>query len=463
MTDASTSTGAGLPADFLWGAATSAYQIEGAVDEDGRGRSIWDTFAHTPGRVRDGSTGDVACDHYHRWHDDLDLLAGIGLNAYRLSMSWVRLQPTGTGPLNPAGVAFYRRLLERLHELGVTPMATLYHWDLPQELEDAGGWPVRATAHRFADYSAQVGAALGDLVPLWVTLNEPWCVAIHGYVNGVHAPARRSWTDGVAAVHNLNVAEALARQALGAHSGGGLIGPSHLLVDVHPATARPEDVTAAGRSDVLNNRLFLEPLATGRYGEETHRLLDPYGLADHIRAGDDALLASRPDFLGVNHYHRFDVSDGGPDPVLSASEVQSEPRVTSLGWSYRPESLEAVLLRAAGMLPGTPLYVTESGASFADVVAPGGAVHDPGRIRYLDGYLRAVERARAGGADVRGYFHWSLLDNFEWAEGLGPRFGLVHVDFTTQRRTPKDSARWLHDVVELHRGGHPVPHPRGRK
>lgn len=437
-----------LPADFLWGAGTSAFQIEGAVREGGRGVSVWDTFVHTPGIVRDGSTADTACDHYHRWREDLDLLPELGLNAYRFSLSWARLQPDGSGALNPEGVSFYRRILDRLHEIDVTPVVTLFHWDLPQALQDAGGWPVRETADRFADYAARAAAALGDLVPMWVTVNEAWCIAINGYVTGSHAPGRRSWREGVAAVHHLNVAEALARQALGLTASG----PALLLVDPHPATDRDEDVTAAVRSDIYNNRLFLDPLVSGRYGDDVHLLLDRYGLADRILPGDETLLSRRPALLGVNHYHRFEVSAGGTDPVLAATEAHSAPRVTTLGWSHRPDALEAVLTRVSRELPGVPLYVTENGASFADEVGPDGTVDDPARIGYLAGYLGAVDRARAAGVDVRGYFHWSLLDNFEWAEGFTQRFGLVHVDFDTQRRTPKASARWLHDVVGQHRG-----------
>lgn len=437
-----------LPTSFLWGAGTSAFQIEGAVREGGRGVSIWDTFVHTPGLVRDGSTADVACDHYHRWRDDLDLLTELGLSAYRFSLSWVRLQPDGSGPLNPEGVAFYRGILERLHTLHITPVVTLFHWDLPQALQDAGGWPERATAERFAEYASRVKTALGDLVPLWITVNEAWCVAINGYVTGTHAPGRRSWREGVAAAHHLNIAEALARQALG----DAVSGPAHLLVDPHPATSSEEDLAAMRRSDIYNNRLFLDPLAWGRYGDDIHDLLDPHGLADRIAPQDESLLGKRPALLGVNHYHRFDVSAGGADPVLDAIEAHSEPRTTTLGWSDRPDALEAVLRRVAALLPEVPLYVTENGASFTDAVGPDGNVHDPGRIRYLAGYLGAVDRARAAGVDVRGYFHWSLLDNFEWAEGLTQRFGLVHVDFDTQFRTPKESARWLRDVVEQHRG-----------
>lgn len=448
MSGISTPTVAHLPHDFLWGVGTSAYQIEGGVHEGGRGLSIWDTFVHTRGTVRDGTTGDVACDHYHRWREDLELVAALGLNAYRFSLSWARLQPDGSGPLNPEAVTFYRRILERLHELGVTPLVTLFHWDLPQVLQDAGGWPSRGTVDRFVDYASRAAAAFGDLVPMWITVNEPWCIAINGYVRGSHAPGRRSWREGVAAAHNVTVAEVLARRELGPAPSG----PAHLLVDAHPASDRDEDIAAAQRSDIYNNRLFLDPLVTGRYGDDIHRLLDPYGLADQVRDEDEALLSQLPGLLGINHYHRFEVSAGGQEPVLRATEVHSAPHPTALGWSDRPDALGAVLARASNLLPGVPLYVTENGASFADEVGPDGTVDDPERIHYLAGYLGAVDAARASGVDVRGYFHWSLLDNFEWAEGFTQRFGLVHVDFESQRRTPKASARWLHDLVDRHLG-----------
>ncbi|HEY0697518.1 MAG TPA: GH1 family beta-glucosidase [Micromonospora sp.] len=441
---------AAFPVGFAWGAATAAYQIEGAVTEDGRGPSIWDTFAHTPGATVRAETGDVACDHYHRWESDLDLIAELGLTAYRLSLSWSRLQPTGHGPLNPKAVAFYRRLLAGLRERGVRPFVTLYHWDLPQPLEDAGGWPVRATAERFADYAALVMTALGNLAEDWVTLNEPWCSAFLGYGTGRHAPGRTSDTDAVAAAHHLNLAHGLAVSRMRDRRPGIRIGVTHLITDIVPASDTAADLAAAGRMDANNNLMFLDPLLRGRYPDAVHELYSRHGLRDLVAASDEQVIATPIDFLGVNHYQQIVVSHDDTEPHLRARAVAAEPATTSLRWSVKPDSLRNVLLRVATEYPAPPLYVTENGASFDDHVDHQGDVVDPDRIDYLRGYLQAAAEAIRAGVNLQGYFVWSLMDNFEWAEGYGKRFGLIYVDYATQRRTPKASASWYRDVITRH-------------
>lgn len=439
-----------FPAGFLWGAATSAYQVEGAVEEDGRGRSIWDVFAHSPGATVHGDTGDIACEHYHRWEEDLDLVRGLGLSAYRMSLSWSRLQPDGQGRLNPAGVDFYRRLLARLRELDVRPFVTLYHWDMPQALEDAGGWPRRDTAARFADYAQAATRQLGDLVSDWITLNEPWCSSFLGYGSGKHAPGRRSLRDAAAAAHHLNLAHGLAVAAVRAERAAASLGIAEIVTDVLPASSGPNDLAAARRFDANSNRFFLDPVLKGRYPDDVLELYEPHGLGGVIRSGDERTIAAPIDFLAVNHYHRVVIADDPTDPHLGARSTPAEPATTSLGWSVTPDSLRDVLVRLAEEYPPIALYVTENGASFADYVDPEGRVLDTERIDYLSGYLQAAAGAIAAGVDLRGYFAWSLLDNFEWGEGYRSRFGLVFVDYGTQRRIPKASATWYRQLIERH-------------
>ncbi len=439
-----------FPADFAWGAATAAYQVEGAVAEGGRGPSIWDTFAHTPGRILRGETGDVACDHYHRWESDLDLIAELGLTAYRLSLSWSRLQPLGHGPLNPEGVAFYRRLLLALRARGVRPFVTLYHWDMPQPLEDAGGWPVRSTAERFADYADLAVAELGDIADDWITLNEPWCSAFLGYGEGRHAPGRSGVADAVAAAHHLNVAHGLAVTRIRKRRPGLRLGVTHIMTDIVAASPTAADHAAVARLDADNNLMFLDPLLRGGYPASVHALYDAYGLRQLLRAGDEAIIAAPIDFLGVNHYQQVVVSHDDSEPRLQARVVPAEPTTTSLRWSVKPESLRNVLVRVAREYPPLPLYVTENGASFDDYVDHSGQVNDPERIDYLRGYFQAAAAAIREGVDLQGYFVWSLMDNFEWAEGYSKRFGLIYVDYHTMRRTPKASAGWYRDLIARH-------------
>ncbi len=439
-----------FPADFAWGAATAAYQIEGAVAEGGRGPSIWDTFAHTPGRVLRGETGDIACDHYHRWESDLDLIAELGLTAYRLSLSWSRLQPQGQGPLNPEGIAFYRRLLVALRERGVRPFVTLYHWDMPQPLEDAGGWPVRSMAERFADYADLVVAELGDVANDWITVNEPWCSAFLGYGEGRHAPGRRSEADAVAAAHHLNLAHGLAVARMRERRPGLRIGLTHIITDIVAASASAADQAAVTRLDANNNLMFLDPVLRGGYPASVYALYDTFGLRELVRDEDETIIAAPIDFLGVNHYQQVVVSHDDNVPGLRARVVAAEPSTTSLRWSVKPESLRNVLVRVAREYPPLPLYVTENGASFDDYVDHSGRVNDPDRIDYLRGYFQAAAAAIREGVDLQGYFVWSLMDNFEWAEGYSKRFGLIYVDYHTLRRTPKASAGWYRDLIARH-------------
>jgi beta-glucosidase len=435
-----------LPADFRLGVSTAAYQIEGAAREGGRGQSIWDTFSHTPGLTVNGDTGDVACDHYHRWRDDLDLMVELGIRDYRMSVSWSRLQPSGTGELNPEAVAFYRSLLEGARARGIRPLVTLYHWDLPQPLEDAGGWPVRETAERFADYAARTVASLGDLAGDWITLNEPWCSAFLGYHTGAHAPGRRNWGAAVAAAHHLNLAHGLAVAAIRPVAPEARLGIANIVTDIRPRTDSPADAAAATRLDAASNRVFLDPVYLGDYSDAVRAALGAH-LDAVIRPGDLDVISAPTDFAGINHYQRviaWHEPGGGP---LDLGERPAEPATTSFGWSVIPDSLAQVLERVAREFTSLPILVTENGASYHDYVDPDGDVVDLARVEYLRGYLDAVITAIERGADVRGYFAWSFLDNFEWAEGYGKRFGLVFVEYGTQRRIPKLSAHWYQRLI----------------
>ncbi|SCF10015.1 beta-glucosidase [Micromonospora viridifaciens] len=449
-----------LPPGFRWGVATSSYQIEGAVAEDGRTPSIWDTFCRVPGAVSNGETGDVACDHYHRMPQDVALVAELGLDSYRFSVAWPRVQPGGRGPANPAGLAFYDRLVDELLGRGIDPWVTLYHWDLPQELEDAGGWPHRDTAHRFADYAELVFAALGDRVKTWTTLNEPWCSAMLGYAYGQHAPGRRSLGDGIAAAHHLLLGHGLAVRRLRAAAAE----PIELGITVNLSTADPASDSAADRdaaraADGLGNRLYLDPLLRARYPQDVVADLAAEGVRIPVRDGDLATIATPIDVLGVNFYFGqlfSGVDERGRDrddegrPVRRA--VRRDLPRTAMDWEIVPDSFTDLLVRLSRDYPGVPLVITENGAAFDDRPNPDGFVADDDRVAYLAEHLRAVARARQAGADVRGYFAWSLLDNFEWAYGYDKRFGIVRVDYDTQRRTPKRSAYWYRDTVRRVRG-----------
>ncbi|MEU7558039.1 GH1 family beta-glucosidase [Streptomyces eurythermus] len=456
-----------FPTGFVWGAATAAYQVEGAATEDGRTPSIWDTFSHTPGKVRNGDTGDIAADHYHRFRDDVALMKELGLKAYRFSISWPRVQPTGRGPAVERGLDFYRRLTDALLEAGITPVATLYHWDLPQELEDAGGWPHRDTAHRFADYATLAARALGDRVGMWTTLNEPWCSAFLGYGSGVHAPGRTDPAATLRAAHHLNLGHGEAVGALrAALPSSAQVSITLNLHQVRPLTDSPEDAEAARRIDAVGNRIFTGPLLDGAYPEDLLR--DTAHVVDWdelVRAGDLAEISRPLDVLGVNYYAPTVVSlpaDGAAStrndghgasdhsPWTGSEQVAfhlANDDLTAMNWSIDPSGLHTLLTEMSARHPGLPLMVTENGAAFDDYVSPEGRVEDPQRIAYLHSHLDAVRRAVADGADVRGYFLWSLLDNFEWSYGYSKRFGAVYVDYPTQRRIPKASARWYAEVI----------------
>lgn len=460
-----------FPPDFLWGAATSAYQIEGAVREGGRTPSIWDTFCRTPGKVLGGETGDRAADHYHRYREDVALLARLGLGAYRFSVSWPRVQPTGRGPAAQRGLDFYRRLTDELLAAGIEPVVSLYHWDLPQELEDQGGWPARDTAERFGEYTALVAEALGDRVGIWATLNEPWCAAFLGYGSGVHAPGRTDPADALRAAHHLNLGHGRALSALRAALPATARATICLnLHQIRPLTDAPADLEAARRIDAVGNRIFTDPILHRRYPEDllldTDRLIDWETL---IHPGDEQTIAAPIDLLGLNYYTPTLVSGtpsaepgtgGGNDadghgggehsPWPGADQVlfhRPPGATTQMGWAVDPSGLYELITDVSRTHPGLPLLITENGAAFEDQPTPAYEVHDPQRISYLHGHLAAVHRAIADGAPVQGYFVWSLLDNFEWSYGYSKRFGLVHVDYPTQRRTPKASAAWYANVA----------------
>ena len=450
-----------FPSGFVWGAATAAYQVEGAAGEDGRGVSIWDTFARTPGRVRNGDTGDVAADHYRRWRDDVKLMRDLGLEAYRFSISWPRVQPDGAGATNQRGLDFYSALVDGLLDAGIEPFVTLYHWDLPQALEDAGGWPARETAQRFAEYAAIVFETLGDRVRHWATLNEPWCSAFLGYGSGVHAPGVRDGGKAVAAVHHLLLAHGLAIEAMRAAAPReARLGIVLNLEPRRPASGDPADVAAARLADGMFNRIFLDPLFAGRYPDDVLEHLGSRVSLEHVRDGDAATIAAPIDTLGVNYYRPLTVGARRGEPLRGASApavnwpgedaIGTPPNdgpTTAMGWPVDATGLDELLVRLRDEYTSLPLYVTENGAAYDDHPDGNGFVQDVDRVAYLSTHLRAAHRALDAGVNLGGYFVWSLLDNFEWAEGYGRRFGIVHVDYATQRRTPKQSALWYSAVI----------------
>jgi beta-glucosidase len=441
-----------FPADFAWGVATSAYQIEGAVADDGRGESIWDTFCRKPGVIRDGHTGDVAADHYHRWREDIELMAGLGVTAYRFSVAWPRIQPEGKGAANGPGLDFYDRLTDALLAGGITPVPTLYHWDLPQQLEDDGGWTSRQTAERFGDYAGLAAERLADRVPMWITLNEPFVVTAFGYALGIHAPGKALMLAALPTAHHQLLGHGLATAALRA-AGVRQVAITNNYTPAWPATDGEADVAAARAYDILHNRLFSDPLLLGAYPDLSAFGVGEEGL-DCVQDGDLAVISAPLDALGVNYYSptRLSALPGSPLP-FQLEPIPGYP-VTAFGWPVIPAGLTELLTllreRYGDALP--PVYITENGCSVVDAVGADGAVDDQPRIRYLDSHIRAVHEAMTGGVDVRGYFTWTLMDNFEWTEGYHQRFGLVHVDFTTQRRTPKASFSWYRDLITAQRG-----------
>lgn len=444
----------GFPDGFTWGAATASYQVEGAVSVDGRGPSIWDTFAHTPGRISDGTNGDVADDHYHRFADDIRLLADLGLKAYRFSIAWPRIVPAGSGATNPAGLEFYRRLAETCLEYGVTPYATLYHWDLPQALEDAGGWLVRDTAERFRDYAAITHSALSDVIKHWMTLNEPWCSAFLGYGNGEHAPGRTEGADALKAVHHLLLGHGLALEAL--RSAKGTYGIALNPAPIHAASDSAADRDAARRVDGLRNRLFLEPLLSGTYPAD---VLADTGMTEWFaeQEGDLAAISAPVDFIGVNYYCPTTVA--APDGPISTPGPSTQPGSenvvavdtglpkTQMGWPIQPRGLRDILVTINKLAPELPLYVTENGSAYPDVLTAGGTVEDDERLDYLQQHVAVCRELVSEGFPLKGYFAWTLMDNFEWSWGHSRRFGIVYVDYTTQARIVKKSGQWLKDFL----------------
>ncbi len=461
----STVGGLAFPDRFVWGTATASYQIEGAVAEGGRTPSIWDTFSHTPGKVFQGDTGDIAADHYHRYREDAELMEELGVNSYRFSVSWSRVIPTGVGPLNREGVDFYSRLVDELLGRGITPTVTLYHWDLPQEFQDAGGWTSRDTAYRFADYASALAGVLGDRVSLWTTLNEPWCSAFLGYAAGVHAPGHTSGAEALAAVHHLLLGHGLAIQSLRS----ALPTSAQLAITLNPAVARPatdspQDVKAASKVDGLQNRIWWDPLFNARYPDDVREFTAEVTDWSYVRDGDLDIISTPFDVLGVNYYNPVVVAhyagtgersqadghgDGAGETWPGCSDVQFVDlpgRHTAMGWPVDASGLRELLDRLWRAY-GKPMFITENGAAYDDEVSADGQIHDVERAQYVHEHLAAIHDAISAGVDVRGYYLWSLLDNFEWAYGYSKRFGIVRVDFDSQKRTVKDSGRFYSRVV----------------
>lgn len=441
-----------FPEDFLWGAATSSYQIEGAWAEDGKGESIWDRFAHTPGKVIDGSNGDVACDHYHRYADDVAMMANLGLQAYRFSVAWPRVMPQGRGHVNQAGLDFYSRLVDTLLEANITPYLTLYHWDLPQALQDQGGWPARATAEAFVEYADVVSRRLGDRVKHWITHNEPWCVALLSHQIGEHAPGWQDWPAALVAGHHVLLSHGWAVPVIRANCVDAEVGITLNFTPVVAASPSRADFEATRWADGYSNRWFIDPLYGRGYPAD---MVADYIAAGHLPNGLDFVqendlfaIATLTDFLGVNMYTREvvraeDAADNLPQTRFAAPAHER----TEMGWEVHPESLYTLLLRLASHYPIEKLYITENGASYGDGPDGEGRIHDQRRIDYLRDHLAACHRAIEAGVPLAGYFQWSLMDNFEWAKGYTQRFGMVWVDFETQQRIPKASAEWYREAI----------------
>jgi beta-glucosidase len=458
-----------FPAGFLWGAATSAFQIEGAPGADGRGESIWDRFCATPGKIEDGSDARVACDHFRRWREDLVLLRQLGVNAYRFSIAWPRVLPHGRGAVNARGLDFYDALVDALLDAGIQPLATLYHWDLPQRLQDEGGWGTRATARAFADYAGAVGMRLGDRVRRFATHNEPWCVAHLGHETGVHAPGLRDPALGLRAAHHVLLSHGWAWRALRGTAPASEVGIVLNLVPAYPASESAADRDAARAFDGFFNRWYLDPLLRGAYPEDAVRDRVEQGhlpagttaaTLPFLEPGDLAAIHAPLDFLGVNYYSRAVIrSDRVPEAENLPRAIPAPAEgLTEMGWEVFPDGLEALLVRVQQDYEPAKLYVAENGCAWPDAPDADGAIRDRRRVTYLDGHLRAAHRAIARGVPLAGYFHWSLLDNFEWSHGYTKRFGLCFVDYATQRRTPKESARFYRDVARANAlPAQPVP------
>jgi beta-glucosidase len=440
-----------LPSDFLWGVATSAQQIEGAAGEDGRGESIWDRFASVPGNVADGTDARVACDHYHRWRDDLRLLQWLGVGAYRFSIAWPRVLPTGRGPVHAAGLDFYDALVDGLLAAGIRPFLTLNHWDLPQALQERGGWMARETCGAFVEYADAVSRRLGDRVRHWVTHNEPWCIAHLGYERGRHAPGRRDPAGSLAVAHHVLLSHGQAVEVLRRNAPGAEVGIVLILSPVHPASASAADRDAARQLDGTFNRWYLDPVFRATYPEDA--IADrvrlghlPEPRLGFVRPGDLRTIAAPIDFLGVNYYSRS-VVQAGPGGTPAAVRVVPDHELTAMGWEVYPQGMVEVLERVANEYRPVRLYVTESGAAYPDGDQAPEPAAEARRVEYLRLHVRAAHQAVASGVPLHGYFVWSFLDNFEWGEGLAKRFGLFHVDYASQKRTPRASAFVYRDLI----------------
>jgi beta-glucosidase len=448
-----------FPKGFFWGTATASYQIEGAWNEDGKGESVWDRFARTPGKIKNGDTGEVACDSYHRWREDIALMRAMNLNSYRFSIAWPRIQASGSGPANPKGVDYYSRLVDALLEAHIRPFVTLYHWDLPQVLEDAGGWPNRDTAARFADYAQLVAQALGDRVTDWMVFNEPAAFVDLGYLEGAHAPGRASLVDFLRATHVVNLAQAAGFHAIKGVRPSARVGTALSMSACEPATNSDDDKLAAERAHAISNVWFLEPALRGRYPEALTFLPET---AMGIKSGDMEKTRAALDFIGINLYYRTIASAPGTFERTTHTQQwlfpvkmdggQVGPK-TDIGWEVWPKALYDMVMRITRDYNRPVLEITESGCAYNDGPNPAGEIRDTRRIQYHREYLAALARAMADGADVRGYHAWSLLDNFEWAEGYSQRFGLTYVDFKTQKRTLKDSGRWYANIAAANQVG----------
>ena len=440
------STITSFPPDFIWGAATASYQIEGAWNEDGTGESIWDRFSHTPGKIANGDTGDVASDHYHRWREDVALMKEVGLQAYRFSIAWPRLLPEGRGRANQPGLDFYDRPVDGLLEAGIEPFATLYHWDLPQALQDRGGWPARSAAEAFVEYADLASRTLGDRVTYWMTLNEPFVSAIVGYLEGRHAPGHSDLDEALAAAHHLLLAHGWAVPVIRRNSPRAQVGIALNLSPYSPASPSADDRAAAWQQDGVVNRWFLDPLSARGYPPD---IVQHYGRPmDFVQAGDLEAIAAPLDFLGVNYYTRGVVrSSVVPEAENAPRTIFPNPERTEMGWEVYPEGLYELLGRLHFDYRFPALYVTENGAAYPDQIGADGRVDDPSRVAYLKTHFTEAAGAIVAGVPLRGYFVWSLMDNFEWAHGYSKRFGLIYVDYQTQRRVLKTSAHWYRRVI----------------
>ena len=436
-----------FPPDFVWGAATAAYQIEGAWAEDGKGENIWDRFSHTPGKVENGDTGDVACDHYHRWKDDIGLMKKIGIQAYRFSISWGRILPEGRGEVNPSGIDFYSRLVDGLLENQIEPFITLYHWDLPQVLQDRGGWPARSTAEAFVEYADLVSRNLGDRVKNWTTFNEPFVSALVGYLEGRHAPGHQDIDEMLATAHHILLAHGWSVPVIRANATKPEVGIVLNLNSVHPASRSAADRAAAWRDDGIVNRWYLDPLEGRGYPKD---IVEHFGRPmEFIQDGDLKTIAVPIDYLGVNYYTRgIARSKDLPEIENEPQTLFANPNPTEMGWEVYPQGLFEILGRIHFDYNFPKLYITENGAAYPDTLNEEGLVIDPLRIAYYQAHLKSVSQAIAMGVPVKGYFAWSFMDNFEWAHGYSKRFGLIYVDFESQKRILKSSAEYYRDVIE---------------